>query len=301
MTYELPMASAQVKSAILLAGLQATGKTTVIEPVPTRNHTELLLAHFDIKTQRDGNHISIYGGPSIRPSPLDLYVPGDISSAAFWMVVAAATPGAQLTIRNVGLNPTRAGIISVLVRMGAQIEEFVEVSHGEPMGNIVVKGAELNATAIGGAEIANVIDELPILAVAAALARGKTIIKNAQELRVKETDRISAVAKNLQLMGATVQEYEDGMEIQGGAPLKGARLQSSGDHRIAMAFAVAGLFADGSTEIENTDCIATSYPGFADHLALFLNEPRYRDQPLHVISRLPSSFGERLNSESNVD
>ena len=293
-SYPMPVASAQVKSAILLAGLQAHGKTTVIEPAPTRDHTERLLAHFGVKCIRDGLSVSVYGGQ--KPNAKDLVVPGDISSAAFWMVVAAATPGAQLTIANVGLNPTRTGVIGVLLRMGAQIADYVVNNEGEAAGNIVVKGAELNATSIGGVEIPNVIDELPILAVAAALARGQTIIRDARELRVKETDRIAAVAHNLRLMGVLVDEFEDGMEITGtgGLPLKSAVLDSFGDHRIAMAFAVAGLFAEGITTIENTDCIATSYPGFERDLALFLNEPKLPDVPVDIISRLPHAVGERL-------
>lgn len=290
-SYQLPVASAQVKSAILLAGLQASGKTSVVEPVPTRDHTERLLAHFHVKTVRDGSTVSIYGGQ--KPDPENLYVPGDISSAAFWLVAAAATPGAQLTIKNVGLNPTRTGILNVLVRMGAQISDYVEQSEGEPRGNIVIHGGELNATVIGGQEIPNVIDELPILAVAAALARGQTVIKDARELRVKETDRIAAVAQNLRLMGVHVDEFEDGMEIFGGSPLKGAELTSFGDHRIAMAFAIAGLFAEGVTEIENTECIATSYPNFVEHLELFLNGSTTGVDRIDVINRMPRGFADR--------
>ncbi|MEI6535655.1 MAG: 3-phosphoshikimate 1-carboxyvinyltransferase [Verrucomicrobiaceae bacterium] len=291
--YPLPVASAQVKSAVLLAGLQATGKTSVDEPAPTRDHTERLLAHFGVKCVRDGSTVCIYGGQ--KPVACDLHVPGDISSAAFWMVAAAATPGSQITINHVGLNPTRNGVVNVLLRMGAQINDFVETTAGEPCGNIVVRGAELNATSIGGDEIPNVIDELPILAVAAALARGQTIIRDARELRVKETDRIAIVAKNLRLMGVTVDEFEDGMEITGGSVLKGATLDSHGDHRIAMAFAIAGLFCEGTTLIENTECISTSYPGFERHLDLFLREPRNPDTPLSVISRLPHEIGKRIS------
>lgn len=292
-TYPLPVASAQVKSAVLLAGLQASGKTSVIEPAPTRDHTERLLAHFGVKCVRDGSTVSIYGGQ--KPQALDLQIPGDISSAAFWMVAAAATPGSQITISHVGLNPTRTGVVNVLLRMGAQINDFVETSHGEPCGNIVVRGGELNATSIGGDEIPNVIDELPILAVAAALARGQTIIRDARELRVKETDRIAVVAQNLRLMGVTVEEYEDGMEITGGGPLKGATLDSHGDHRIAMAFAIAGLYCEGVTVIQNTECISTSYPGFEKHLGLFLNAPPQPDNPVAVISRIPHEMGKRIS------
>ena len=267
--YELPVASAQVKSAILLAGLFTQGKTTVVEPLVTRDHTEKMLEHFLVNPRRAGNEISIYGGQKLESR--DVFVPGDISSAAFWIVAAAAQNGSDLLVRDVGLNASRTGILAVLVRMGAQIQDHVaEVGQGEPVGNVSVKGRGLKATTIEGGEIPNVIDELPILAVAAALAEGTTIIKDAQELRVKETDRIAAVATNLRAMGVTVRDYHDGMEIEGGATLKGARLESYGDHRIAMAFAVAGLFADGETVIEGAECVDTSYPGFGDHLAQIL-------------------------------
>ncbi len=267
-TYRLPMASAQVKSAVLLAGLFAPGKTTVIEPVATRNHTERIMSHFGLRWEREGEAVSVYGGQV--PQARDLVVPGDISSAAFWMVVAAASPGRQLTLRNVGLNPTRTGVIDVLRRMGARIQVAELDSHGEPRGDVRVEGASLQGTVIGGAEIPNVIDELPILAVAGALARGVTRIQDAHELRVKETDRIAAVADNLRRMGVTVTEFDDGMEIAGGAALHGATISTWHDHRIAMAFAVAGLFAEGETLIEGPECIATSYPSFVQDLNLFL-------------------------------
>lgn len=267
-TYTLPVASAQVKSAVLLAGWNTPGTTSVVEPVVTRDHTERLLAHFGVKCGREGNTVSIEGGQ--KPQARDLYVPGDISSAAFWMVAVAASRGAQLTIKNVGLNPTRTGIIDVLKRMGAQLDCVVEQADGEPRGHVTIRGGELKATIIEGKEIPNVIDELPILAVAGALAQGKTIIRDAGELRVKETDRIAAVAGNLRLMGVTVEEFPDGMEITGGQPLQGATVTSFGDHRIAMAFAIAGLFAEGETIINDTECISTSYPGFEKHLDQFL-------------------------------
>jgi len=297
--YPLPMASAQVKSAVLLAGLQTHGKTTVIEPAPTRDHTGRVLSHFGVKTVRDGLNISIYGMQ--EPQAKDIRVPGDISSAAFWMVAAAACPDQQITIRNVGLNPTRTGIIKVLLRMGAHLDEFLDHPDGEPCGNIVVRGGDLNGTTIGGDEIPNVIDELPILAVAAALARGETEIRDAHELRVKETDRIHAVAHNLRQMGVPVDEFEDGMTITGGAPLHGAELESFGDHRIAMAFAVAGMFAEGVTTINDTDCISTSYPGFEQHLNLFLNEPRNPEAAVTVISKMPHSLGKRVSATADAD
>lgn len=269
-TYEMPVASAQVKSAVLLAGLFAEGKTTVSQPAETRDHTERMLASFRVATERLGNEISVIGGQI--PSACDFTVPGDISSAAFWLVAAAALPGSRLCIKNVGLNPTRTAILAVLSRMGAPMTETVHQSEGEPIGDIEIHGAQLNGTTILIEEVPNLIDEIPVIAVAAALASGRTIIRNARELRVKETDRITTVVDNLRAMGAEVEEFEDGMEIVGGKPLHGAVIDSFGDHRIAMAFAIAGLFAEGETVIQNTDCVNTSYPGFAHHLAAILRE-----------------------------
>jgi 3-phosphoshikimate 1-carboxyvinyltransferase len=270
-TYEMPVASAQVKSAILLAGLFCEGKTTVIQPAETRDHTERMLAAFRVRTQREGNTITIRGGQV--PEARDFHVPGDISSAAFWLVAAAALNGSRLLIQNVGLNETRNAIITVLVRMGAKISDIVRSQEdGEPIGNIEVCGRGLVGTVIRPEEVPNLIDEIPVIAVAAALAEGTTVIRNAHELRVKETDRIKTVVDNLRLMGADVTEFDDGMEITGGKKLHGAVLQSFGDHRIAMAFAIAGLFAEGETIIENTDCVNTSYPGFSKHLQAIMKE-----------------------------
>ena len=262
--YEMPMASAQVKSAILLAGLRAKGRTQVVEPAQTRDHTERMLKYFQVKTLREDDTVSTWGGQI--PESRDFIVPGDISSAAFWIVAAAAKPGAHLLIRNVGLNPTRSGILKTLVRMGAHINEVVEEHEGEPRGVIEVHGSQLKGTTIDGDEIPNVIDEIPVLSVAAALAEGTTKISDAKELRVKETDRIATTADNLRRMGVPVQEFVDGMEITGGETLTGARCDSMGDHRIAMAFAVAGLFTTGETVVEDVDCVNTSYPGFGDEL-----------------------------------
>jgi 3-phosphoshikimate 1-carboxyvinyltransferase len=264
-TYPMPVASAQVKSAVLLAGLFAAGETTVIEPAETRDHTERMMESFGVATRREGQAISISGGQV--PKACDFTVPGDISSAAFWLAAAAAMPGSRLRLTNVGLNPTRTAILRVLSRMGAHIVETPRESRGEPAGDIEVRGAELAGTTIHESEVPNLIDEIPVIAVAAALARGRTVIRNARELRVKETDRITTVVHNLRAMGAVVEEFEDGMEIEGGHPLHGAVLESYGDHRIAMAFAIAGLFAKGETVIRDTGCVNTSYPGFAHHLA----------------------------------
>lgn len=265
--YEMPMASAQVKSAILLAGLFAKGRTSVREPAPCRDHTERMLRYFLVPVRSEGGVITVHGGNVLESR--DFAVPGDISSASFWMVAAAAQQGSWLRIKNVGLNPTRTGILSVLIRMGANVRESVESGHdSEPSGSVEIRGRSLRATRIEGEEIANVIDELPILAVAAALADGTTVIADAGELRVKETDRLAALANNLRLMGVTVRENPDGMEIDGGRPLRGAVLPSFGDHRIAMSFAIAGLFAKGETIITGTECVDTSYPGFAATLAL---------------------------------
>jgi len=273
--YSLPVASAQLKSALLFAGLFANGKTTVHEPVATRNHTELMLNYFLVRTQKDDEGVSVFGGHV--PESRDFSIPGDISSAAFWLVAAAAQPGGHLLVRQVGLNDTRTGLLGVLVRMGAQVREAIEdVDQVEPRGTVEITGAHLKSTVIQGKEIPGLIDELPILAVAGALANGTTIIRHAQELRVKETDRIAAIAHNLRSMGAQVVEMDDGLEIHGRAPLRGARLSSFGDHRIAMAFAVAGMFAEGETVIQDVDCVATSYPGFDKKLSELVNPKTIR-------------------------
>lgn len=285
--YFSPVASAQVKSAILLAGMFANGKTTVTEPSQSRDHSERMLQYFLVRPIKDELSVSIYGGQT--PESRDFTVPGDISSAAFWLVAAAAQPSSHLLVRNVGLNETRTGILGVLVRMGAAVREVVENDDAEPMGTIEIRGDRLKGTTIAGKEIPNVIDELPIIAVAGALAHGKTVIADAGELRVKETDRLAAVATNLRAMGAQISETEDGMEIIGGVPLHGARVQSFGDHRIAMAFAIAGLFAEGETIIEDTECVATSYPGFEDALEKIMSTDQKKKSQVPVITTLPAS------------
>jgi 3-phosphoshikimate 1-carboxyvinyltransferase len=271
-TYEMPMASAQVKSAILLAGMFAPDTTTVIQPAINRDHTERMLNSFGVIVRTEGNRISVSGGQKVRSR--DLVVPGDISSAAFWIVAAACVPGSHLLIKNVGLNPTRTALLKVLIRMGADIKNQVQHEDGgEPRGNIEIIGRQLQGTGIRPEEVPNLIDEVPILAVAGALAEGEMTIRNAAELRVKETDRIETTTKNLRLMGGEIEEFEDGMIITGGKELKGTTLDSHGDHRIAMAFAIAGLLAkEGTTTIKNTACVATSYPTFSEHLQEITNQ-----------------------------
>ncbi len=294
-SYSPPMASAQVKSAILFAGLYADGVTTVIEPSPSRDHTERMLEYFLVKLRREevrtegsrkshGYRVSMLGQQQIESR--DFAVPGDISSAAFWLVTAACQPGSRLLVKNVGLNPTRTGILDVLVRMGARVREVVESDEGELSGVIDIKGGSLTGTVIEGSEVPNVIDELPVLAVASALAQGTTIIRDAKELRFKETDRIAAIAANLRAMSVEVHEADDGMTIYGGGRLNGATLPSFGDHRIAMAFAIAGLFASGSTIIEDVGCVRTSYPQFESILMHLQRGDRTLRHPTPVISSL---------------
>ena len=291
--YRSPVASAQVKGAILFAGLFAKGKTTLDEPSPSRNHTELIFNYFLVRTAKgDNGTVTVFGDQV--PESRDFTIPGDLSSAAFWLVAAAAQPGGHLLVRHVGLNDTRTALLGVLVRMGAQVREAIEdVDQLEPRGIVEVTGAPLKGTVIQGKEVPLLIDELPILAVAGALASGTTIIRHAQELRVKETDRIAAIAHNLRIMGAQVIEMKDGLEIHGPAPLHGARVASFGDHRIAMAFAVAGLFADGETVVQDADCVRESYPGFEIALEEFVSQKRMRSST-PVIGSLP---GGRLEEE----
>lgn len=263
--YELKVASAQVKSCILLAGLLSKGETSVTQPAVTRDHTERMLESFQVQTHNENNRISVLGGQPLKAC--NFTVPGDISSAAFWLVAAAARPGASLVVREVGLNSTRSGIITILKMMGANIQEsLTSGANGEPVGTVTVKGGTLRGIDIGGELIPNIIDELPIIAIAAALADGTTRIRGAEELRVKETDRITAVADNLKRMGGEVVEFPDGMDITGGLPLKGAEIDSYNDHRIAMSFSIAALFAEGETLIRDVDCVSTSYPGFEQQL-----------------------------------
>jgi 3-phosphoshikimate 1-carboxyvinyltransferase len=269
--YSMPVASAQVKSCILLAGLFADGLTTIHEPKPTRDHTERLFQILRLPLEMSGTRVSLRGfgrkGPSFKGR--DWRVPGDFSSAAFWLVAAAAMPQAQVSVQDVGLNPRRTALLEVLKRMGAGVTVTTadQSLSSDPFGSVSMQGGNLRGTRVGGGEIPNLIDELPIVAVAGALADGVTEIRDARELRVKESDRIACVAANLRAMGVTVTEYDDGMAIKGGSTIcGGVALDSYGDHRIAMAMAILALFADKPVTIAPVACVETSYPGFWNHL-----------------------------------
>lgn len=259
--YELPVASAQVKSAILLAGLFTDGVTTVVERNQARDHTERMLDYFGARIKLRGLSTQIQGNHEFDGAEID--IPGDISSAAFFLVAGLIVPVADLTIRNVGVNPTRTGIIDVLHRMGAKIEiKDEEIISEEPRATMVVRNTKLNGIEIDGSIIPRIIDEIPIIAVAATQAKGKTVIRGAKELRIKESDRIMTITSELKKMGAKITALDDGLIIEGPTKLHRAKLNSFGDHRIAMAMAIAGLIADGETVIEDADCIETSFPGF---------------------------------------
>jgi 3-phosphoshikimate 1-carboxyvinyltransferase len=274
MQYQSPIASAQVKSCILLAGLMAEGRTTVSEPALSRDHSERMLRAFGAEVLVDPETISatVIGPARLRGQAV--IVPGDISSAAFWLVAGAIVPGSDLTIENVGINPTRTGILDALAMMGANIsQENVREVAGEPVADLRVRGdATLQACKISGeALIPRMIDEIPVLAVAAAFAQGTTIIQDAAELRVKESDRITVMATQLNRLGAQVSELPDGMEITGGAPLTGAEVDSHADHRIAMSLAIAALRATGTTTIHRAEAASISYPTFVETLKSAIN------------------------------
>jgi len=259
-TYRLPVPSAQVKSAVLLAGLFAQGETAVVEPVPTRDHTERMLDWFGGRVTRQAGRVSVTSS-GLRGR--EVRVPGDISSAAFLLAAGAAQAGAEVAVEGVGLNPTRTGVLDVLRAMGADVEVRSPTERGgEPVGNVTVRGRPLRGVRIAGEMIPRVIDELPVLCVAAAVARGETVIADAAELRVKESDRIGTVARGLRVLGIQVTERPDGMTITGGR-LQGGRVSSAGDHRVAMAFAVAGLLADAPVTVDGAEAIAVSFPEFA--------------------------------------
>ena len=261
--YHSPIASAQVKSCILLAGLMAEGETTVTEPALSRDHSERMLRAFGAKLSVDPETKSVTVTGRSRLQGQTVIVPGDISSAAFWLVAGAIVPGSELWIENVGVNPTRTGILEALAQMGADItlENQREVA-GEPVADLRVRHSNLKACELGGDIIPRLIDEIPILAVAAAFAQGTTVIRDAEELRVKESDRITVMADQLNRMGAQVRELPDGLEIVGGAALSGATVDSHTDHRIAMSLAIAALNAKGTTTIHRAEAAAISYPNF---------------------------------------
>lgn len=264
-TYRLPVASAQVKSAILFAGLNAEGITKVIEPVSTRDHTERMIQRFGGKISRQENEIQLEGGQKL--SGTEIHVPGDISSAAFFLVAGCIVPNSSITLRNVGLNPTRTGILEVLQNMGASMDVQQDAADAfEPTGTIKVMTSKLKGTIIEGEIIPKLIDEIPIIALLATQADGVTVIKDAHELKVKETNRIDTVVTELKKLGADIQATDDGMIITGGTKLTGAKVDSHGDHRIGMMLAIASQICEEEIILENADAIAVSYPDFFEHL-----------------------------------
>jgi len=263
--YQSPVASAQIKSSILLAGLQAEGTTSVTEPHLSRDHTERMLQAFGVNVSREGLTVSVQGGQVLKGR--EIQVPGDISSAAFLIAAVMVVPDSTLLIRNVGINPTRTGIIDVVRAMGGQIElQNQRVVNEEPVADLFVQHSELTGTIIEGDLIPRLIDEIPVIAVMATQAQGRTIIRDAEELRVKETDRIATVVSELSKFGAKVTPTDDGMIIEGPTKLTGVAIDSLGDHRIGMAMAIAGLIAEGETTIANAEAINVSFPGFAQLL-----------------------------------
>jgi 3-phosphoshikimate 1-carboxyvinyltransferase len=262
--YDLKIASAQIKSAILLAALSAEGTTEVVGEIHSRDHTERFLKHFGVEVDVSSSAIKLRGGQKLVAKPV--HVPGDPSTAAFWMAAATLVPGSHVRMENIALNPTRIGFIRALERMGADIRIEVTSENPEPVGRIEVRSAKLKGVTITEAEVPSLIDELPLLAVLATQAEGVTLVEGAEELRVKETDRIEAVATNLRAMGAEIEVRPDGYRIVGPQKLKGAKIESFHDHRIAMAFSIAGLFAPGETTIHGAECVAISYPEFYETL-----------------------------------
>ncbi len=265
--YQSPVASAQVKSCVLLAGLYADGITSVTEPALSRNHTELMLRSFGADLRSEGLTASIVPEPNLHAIDL-IQVPGDISSAAYFIAAALLVPGSEVLVQNVGVNPTRDGLLRVCEAMGADITRLNErESAGEPVCDLLVKSSSLKAVTIEGDIIPTLIDEIPMIAVMAAAAEGTTVIRDAAELKVKESDRIAVMAQNLKAMGVDMEPTDDGMIIHGGKPLQGALIDSHKDHRIAMSFAVASLIAEGTTTIKDADCVDISYPAFYEDLS----------------------------------
>jgi 3-phosphoshikimate 1-carboxyvinyltransferase len=264
-SYASPVASAQVKSALMLAALYADGETRISEPTLSRDHSERMFRHFGGDVEPFPGGVTVRSGRELEGR--EIIVPGDISSAAFFIVAALIVPGSELLIRGVGVNPTRTGIIDILRAMGGNIElvDLRELS-GEPVADLLVKSSQLQGIEIGGDVVPRAIDEFPVISVAAACAEGRTVIRDARELRVKETDRIAAMAANLRLAGVPVVETADGMEVTGVEQLKGCSVESCGDHRIAMSMLIAGLAAEGEITVDDTECIATSFPTFLNLL-----------------------------------
>jgi len=260
--FSLPIPSAQIKSAILLAGLFAQGMTILHQPIPSRDHTERLLKHMGAELKSDGNLISL--SPLTVPlAPMSFRIPGDISAAAYFLVAGAIHPNARIVIKNCGINPTRTGVIDVLLAMGTKLKiENERLEASEPLADIIVESSELKGFEVGGDIIPRLIDEIPVLAVAGCVARGKTVIRDAAELRVKESDRIATVSRELSRLGAKIEPLPDGMIIYGGKPLLGTEVDSHLDHRLAMSLAIAGLIAKGETIINHAQVAQVSYPAF---------------------------------------
>ena len=262
--YDSPVASAQVKSCVLLAGMYSDGVTSVTEPVLSRNHTEIMLNYFGAQVTSEGTTASIVPEPSLHAR--EITVPGDISSAAYFIAAGLLVPGSEILLKNVGINPTRDGLLRVCKDMGADITMLNVNMDGEPTADLLVRTSSLHGTTVGGEIIPTLIDEIPMIAVMAAFAEGTTIIKDAKELKVKESDRILVMAENLSRMGADITPTDDGMIIHGGKPLHGAEIDSYLDHRVAMSFAIAGLLCDGPLSIKGGDCVKISYPEFYEDL-----------------------------------
>ena len=262
--YDSPVASAQVKSCVLLAGLYADGITSVTEPFLSRNHTEIMLNYFGAEVHSEGTTASVKPEPVLNGR--EVKVPGDISSAAYFIAAGLLTPDSEIMLRNVGINPTRAGLLKVCMDMGADITLLNQSTEGEPTADLLIRTSSLKGTTVEGEIIPALIDEIPMIAVMAAFAQGTTVIRDAQELKVKESDRIAVMVENLRRMGADIEGTDDGMIIHGGKPLHGAVIDSHLDHRVAMSFAVAGTVCDGTVDINGGDWVKISYPDFYNDL-----------------------------------
>jgi 3-phosphoshikimate 1-carboxyvinyltransferase len=268
--YNMPVASAQVKSALILAGLQAEGETIIIEKEESRDHTERMIRKFGGEVEKDNRKITVKGGQKLIAS--DILVPGDISSAAFFLVAGAIVPDSEILLKNVGLNPTRTGIIEIMNQMGANLEiHNNDIDSFEPAGDLTIKTSRLKGTVVEGEVIPRLIDEIPIIALLATQAEGTTIIKDASELKVKETNRIDTVVQELTKLGASIEATDDGMIIHGGTKLRGGKVSSHGDHRIGMMLAIASLLCEDQVELEDPEAISVSYPNFFNHLNCLKN------------------------------